>query len=60
MSSRLQVDLVQMKAIIWNDESLGAKFDVTDIPDDMKEKAAEWREKLVETVVEVRACHVDE
>ena len=47
------VDLVQMKAIIWNDESLGAKFDVTDIPDDMKEKAAEWREKLVETAVEV-------
>merc|ERR1719353_2447642 len=42
-----------MKAIVWNDESLGAKFDVTDIPDDMKEKAAEWREKLVETVVEV-------
>lgn len=37
------IDLVQMKAIIWNDESLGAKFDVTDIPDDLKEKALEVR-----------------
>merc|ERR1719478_347395 len=46
------VDLVQMKAIIWKDESLGAEFDVTDIPDDLKEKAAEYREKLVELAVE--------
>ena len=30
-----------MKAIVWNDESLGAKFEVTDIPEDMKEKADE-------------------
>ena len=41
-----------MKAIIWKDESLGAEFDVTDIPDDLKEKAAEYREKLVELAVE--------
>merc|ERR1719333_527476 len=34
------VDLVQMKSIIWQEETLGAKFDVVDIPDDMKEKAA--------------------
>merc|ERR1719389_639134 len=46
------VDLVQMKAIIWNDESLGAKFEVTDIPEDLKEKAAEYHEQLVETAVE--------
>merc|ERR1719460_1131826 len=46
------IDLVQMKAIVWNDESLGAKFEVTDIPEDMKEKADEWRSKLLETVVE--------
>jgi len=46
------IDLVQMKAIIWNDESLGAKFDVTDIPADMLEKAQEWRGKLLEVVVE--------
>merc|ERR1719486_397347 len=46
------IDLVQMKAIVWNDESLGAKFDVTEIPDDMMEKAQEWRSKLLEVVVE--------
>merc|ERR1719331_3685198 len=46
------IDLVQMKAIVWNDESLGAKFEVTDIPDDLKEKADEWRGKLLEVVVE--------
>merc|ERR1719453_1020550 len=46
------VDLVQMKAVIWNDESLGAKFDVLDIPDDLKDKAEEWRSKLVELAVE--------
>merc|ERR1740125_27861 len=46
------IDLVQMKAIIWNDESLGAKFDVTDIPEEYAEKAQEWRSKLLEVVVE--------
>jgi len=47
------VDLVKMKAIVWSDESLGAKFEVTDIPDDLKEQAAEYREKLVEMAVEL-------
>jgi elongation factor G len=46
------VDLVQMKAIIWQDDSLGAKFDVRDIPENLKDQAAEWRQKLVETAVE--------
>jgi elongation factor G len=46
------VDLVQMKAIIWQDDTLGAKFDVKEIPDNLKEQAAEWRHKLIETVVE--------
>jgi len=46
------VDLVQMKAIIWKEESLGAQFDVVDIPEDMKEKAAKYREELVELAVE--------
>merc|ERR1719253_567110 len=41
-----------MKAIIWNDESLGAKFDVVDIPDDLQEKAAKYHEELVEMAVE--------
>lgn len=46
------VDLVEMKAIIWEEESLGAKFRYDQIPDDLKEKAQEWHEKLVETAVE--------
>lgn len=46
------VDLVGMKAIIWEEESLGAKYRYDEIPDDLKEKAAEYREKLVELAVE--------
>ncbi|PEQ11959.1 translation elongation factor G [Novosphingobium sp. PC22D] len=46
------VDLVNMRGIVWQDESLGAKFDYTEIPADMADKAAEYREKLLETVVE--------
>ncbi|HIP77955.1 MAG TPA: elongation factor G, partial [Kiloniellaceae bacterium] len=46
------VDLVAQKAIIWKDESLGAKFDIVDIPADLADKAAEYREKLVELAVE--------
>jgi len=47
------VDLVQMKSIIWKDESLGAEFVVGEIPDDLKDKAAEYRAKLVEAAVEL-------
>lgn len=46
------VDLVTMKATIWRDESLGAKFDIVEIPADLKEKADEYRAKLLETAVE--------
>jgi elongation factor G len=46
------VDLIKMKAIIWKDESLGAEFEYTDIPADLVDRAAEYREKLVETAVE--------
>jgi len=46
------VDLVSNNAIVWQDESLGAKFDVVDIPDDLKEQAKEYREKLIEKIVE--------
>ncbi len=46
------VDLVSNKAIIWQDESLGAKFDIVEIPDDLKDKAKEYREKLIEKIVE--------
>ena len=47
------VDLVTMKGIVWNDESLGAKFDYVDIPEDMVEKAKEYREKMLEAAVEL-------
>ncbi|NNU14831.1 elongation factor G [Parvularcula sp. ZS-1/3] len=47
------VDLIEMDAIIWKEESLGAAFDRVEIPDDLKDKAAEYREKLIETVVEL-------
>tara|TARA_R110000751_G_scaffold270337_1_gene370128 strand:- start:257 stop:2347 length:2091 start_codon:yes stop_codon:yes gene_type:complete len=47
------IDLIEMNALVWRDESLGAQWDVVDIPEDMKEKAAEYREKLIETVVEI-------
>ena len=46
------IDLVKNKAIVWNDESMGAKYDVEEIPADLKELAAEWRAKMVESVAE--------
>jgi len=46
------VDLVNNRGIIWQDEGLGAKFDYVEIPADMADKAAEYREQLIETVVE--------
>ena len=46
------VDLITMKSIIWKDETLGAEFEVTDIPDDLKEEAAAYRVKLIETALE--------
>ena len=47
------VDLVQMKGIVWNDESMGAEYDVIEIPEDLKEKAKAEREKLVEAVASI-------
>ncbi len=44
------IDLVKMKALIWHDEELGAKWDELDIPADMAEQAAEYREQLLETI----------
>lgn len=46
------IDLVQMKAIVWNDESMGAKYDIEDIPAELVDKANEYREKLVEAAAE--------
>ena len=46
------VDLVKMKAVIWQNEDLGAKFDLVDIPEDLKDKVSQYRKELVETAVE--------
>ena len=47
------VDLVEMQAYVWNGtEELGAKYDTTEIPDDLKDKAQEYHEKLVEAAAE--------
>jgi len=46
------VDLVTMKAMIWRDETLGAEYDVVDIPADLVDKAKEYREKMIEAVAE--------
>ena len=47
------VDLIEMRAIIWEDESLGAKFNYEDIPSDLQDKASKCREEMIETVVEL-------
>ena len=46
------VDLVRMKAIIWDEASQGMKFEYQDVPADLLDTAKEWREKLVETAAE--------
>jgi elongation factor G len=47
------VDLIEMKALVWRDEALGAKWDVVDIPADLQASAEEWHEKMIEAAVEV-------
>jgi elongation factor G len=47
------IDLIEMNALIWRNEELGAQWDVVEIPEDLKAKAVEYREKLVETAVEM-------
>ncbi len=44
------VDLVELRAIVWDDESLGAKFEVVDIPEDMVDEVREARERLIEEI----------
>ena len=46
------VDLVEMKAMTWRDETLGAEYDLVDIPADLTTKAEEYREKMIEAVAE--------
>ena len=46
------VDLVTMKGIVWNDETMGAGFEEVEIPASLKEEAEEWREKMLEAIAE--------
>jgi len=46
------VDLVEMKAILWHDETMGAKYSVEEIPADLKDKAQEFRNLLIEAVAD--------
>jgi len=46
------VDLVEMRAILWHDETMGAKYSVEEIPADLKEKAIEFRNQLIEAVAD--------
>ena len=46
------VDLVQMNALVWRDETLGSQYDTVEIPADLVEKAKEYREKMIEAISE--------
>ena len=47
------VDLIEMNALVWRDETLGAEWDVVEIPADLKAKAEEYRERMIEAAVEM-------
>ena len=46
------IDLLRMKAIVWDDDTLGATFEVVDIPQEEQEQAAAYREKLIESLAD--------
>ena len=46
------VDLIKMKAIFWHDETMGAEYEVDEIPAELKDEAQEWHDKMVETAAE--------
>ncbi|MBO8446882.1 MAG: elongation factor G, partial [Bacteroidetes bacterium] len=46
------VDLVTMKAILWHDETMGAEYEVDEIPADLKDEAEEWRTKMLDAIAE--------
>lgn len=46
------VDLIQMKAILWHDETMGAEYHVEEIPADLLDEAQEWRDKMLEACAE--------
>ena len=46
------VDLVKMKAYYWRDDTLGAEYEINEIPAELREEAEEWRDKMLETIAE--------
>lgn len=47
------IDLIEMKGLVWNDESKGAKYDTVEIPADLQADAEVWREKLLDAVASI-------
>jgi elongation factor G len=47
------VDLITMKAIVWEEETLGAKYHYEEIPEELQELAQEWREKMLEAIADI-------
>ena len=54
------VDLITMKSIIWEEESMGMKFNISEVPDDLLDKSKELREQLLETAAEASEELMDE
>ncbi|MBL0849179.1 MAG: elongation factor G [Candidatus Liberibacter ctenarytainae] len=53
------VDLIEMKALLWRGEDLGATWDIVDIPEHMMDSARSYREKMIESIVEVDESAMD-
>ena len=53
------VDLIKMKAILWHDETMGAEYEVDDIPAELQDEAQEWHDKLVEAAAECDEALMD-
>lgn len=47
------VDLIRMRAVLWHDETMGADYDIEEIPAELQSEAEEWRDKMLETLAEV-------
>lgn len=47
------IDLIKMRAVVWDEETLGAKFHYEEVPADYKSQAEEWREKLIEKISDI-------
>ncbi|MGB6116705.1 MAG: elongation factor G [Mesorhizobium sp.] len=53
------IDLIEMKALVWHNDELGAAWDVLEIPADMQAKAEEYREKMIEAAVEMEEAAME-